>query len=838
MKSFVLTEGWSITQIDNFDVEAKEMASVIKGDTSYKAQVPGDIHHDLMAAGVIDDPYYSDHSIECGWVTEKDWCYHTKFIVPEGFEDEQMKLLVSGVDVYGFIFLNGVRIGTTDNMFRSFKFDVKNLLKKENDLHIVLKSVKNSGCDFDKKDYFACFNTDRIFIRKAQCHFGWDWAPDFPATGIYQTVAIISEGNCAIEDVNVRTRIDGHITLFTILDRTIDRMKKSADKETKQALFNYEDASVNYQLRTTISYGDQTYVKTMPVQGNKNLLNIKVENPALWWPKGHGDQPLYAYTVELLDGEQQLDVYEGTFGIREVATVEEPKEDGGFSFQIKVNGKYIFAKGANWVPLDIMTGVIEEKKYRKAIDMALDANFNMLRIWGGGIYEKDLFYQLCNEQGIMVWQDFMFACSDIPDDQPWFSEHIIPEIEEQVKRLRNHPSVVMWCGGNEKTGSFGAMKSYGDNTFNYLIRGIVGHLDPTRYYAPSSPFSYTDYGNDLLSGDTHCNSYQPCLSTTMTDFRNVLAGYKTAFASEIAVQGSSRLKSLRKFIPEDKLWPTNDIWDLHFTRNPYDGTSKTFVGHQKSAASELFGDFSGVQDFVKKSMVMHSEFVRAEAEYYYARKETCGGAMFWMYSDVWPSGTWAIVDYYMEPKPAYYAAKRAFEPYQAIITQLEKGTVLRIVNDTLATITDTYTYGQKHINGTVIWEETVHTSTEANSAVEIAVLEYQKVQDSYLFCTTKTGQAVTYFPMLWKDIAWVEPKINIAIIESEAVNDGYKTVLKLTTDHYARTVKIDVMKPEVTYSDNFFDIEAGGSKPIEIVSEVPLTIEDIRLSHWLSEWDD
>lgn len=840
MKLLKLNKGWTITEMDYTNEDPDEFIFNPVDGKSYPAAVPGDIHHDLMKAGVIEDPYYSDNSLKCKWVTQKDWCYYNEFELPDGFIDEQVKLVLSGIDTYSVIYLNGKKIGTTNNAFRKYEFDIKDLIGRKNTLVIRLKSTRKEAEKFPVDGYFGCFNVERIFIRKPQCHFSWDWAPNFPAFGITDEVSIVSKGSCTIKDVNVRADIDGDVTFFVILDRRIDRLKEKAGMAEQRAFLGRRDEeSKDDRFLVIVSHEETRIEKEFPVQGHKNFFSLRIDNPKLWWPNGYGEQPLYNYSVYLLRNGTQIDVCHGYFGIRKVDIEQKPRKDGGLTYKIKINDRYIFAKGANWVPLDMMTGVIPDDKYRQAIDMAKKAHFNIFRVWGGGMYEKDIFYELCDRNGIMIWQDFMFSNADIPDNHPWFVDHIIPEIEYQVTRLRNHPCIVIWCGGNEKTGSYGELKSYGDRTSRYLLRGIAGHLDSTRPYTPSSPFSYTDSGNDRNSGDSHCNSYQPCLKTgEVENFRKQLAGYNTSFASEIAVQGSSRLKSLKNFIPADKLWPINDIWDLHFTRNPYDGIGTTFLQQQQQSAERLFGEIKGLEDFVKKSMTMHYEFIRAEAEYYRSNKNECGAAMFWMFSDIWPCGTWAMIDYYMEPKPAYYAAKKAFEPFRPIITQKSKGIVLSVVNDTMSEQEADLVYGQKKLDGQIIWQKEYKQTVCENCVVEVDLMPYESAEDSYLFCSMKNGINTTFFPGLWRDVQWPEPGLKVSVDYIINNNGTYEASLRIKSDKYARMVKIDVNNTDAEFSDNFFDIEAREEKRVVIKSGRSFSAEDIRISHWLSEWTD
>lgn len=827
----LLNESWKVRQIDSCNDVNIDYSRLLADRNWVEASVPGDIHDDLFKAGIIPDPYYSDNCVKCSWVTESDWLYYTEFTLPQGFKMKNTRIVFKGIDTFSEIWFNGTKLGETDNMFREFSFDISNIVKEDasNKLFIKIRSVKKTMKEYCTDNYFACFNTQRIFLRKAQCHFGWDWAPDFPGTGIWDDVVICSDDGHLINDVNIHSKIDGNVTF-----------KVELNKEKNKPGVKYDGG---YEVLVRIS-GKDELEKVFRVQGKKNVFNMKIADPKLWWPNGYGEQYLYDYEVVLLNYGQEVDRVCGTFGIREVRLIEEPQNDGDTTFQFEINKVKLTVKGANWVPLDSMTGIVKDEKYHEMILKAKQANFNTLRIWGGGIYEKDIFYELCDKLGIMVWQDFMFACSDIPDNHPWFVEKIIPEIEYQVKRLRNYTSLVYWCGGNEKTGNYGALKSYGDRTFHYTIRGICNDLDPTRPYGSSSPYSYTDLGNDFSSGDTHCSSYHTAVKHGIKASRETLDSFKVAFASEIAVQGPSRMSTLKKFIPEEKMWPVNDVWDLHFTRNPYDESGTTFIQQQLLVAEDTFGAHSNVDDFVKKGMTVHAEFVKSEAEYHRVRKEECGGIMFWMYSDVWPSGTWALVDYYGVEKPAYYAAKRIFAPVVVTIQSIDKKMKVHIINDTLKEIAGKVEVGQVTINGNVLWTEKIdNVSISANSAVEITEISDRIVDDgdSYLFARlVNDGKVIKnlYFHNLWKDIEWSDPCLTSRVLYYTKYRETYKACIEVSAEKFARMVNINLLEGSAVYiSDNFFDMESGEKKIIEITSDKPFDVNKLRIDHWLTEWN-
>ena len=514
-------------------VNGKYSAKVCDTSKWINVNVPGDIHPALQKAKRIPDPFLDLNTEECEWTSHKNWWFRQEVKIPKSFGSDRINLIFDGVDTYATLYLNGKKTGEMANMFRQYTFDItdKVLLGQKNSIAICIHATKEVIEARDTSKYFACFYTPRIFARKAQCQFSWDWAPHLPSLGLHRNAAIkaVKPGN--IENVFVRSNIDGQVHMLIKLDEAIRALIKKND---------------NLALAVTVSHGGKTFKKKVVASGIKNIANLNIPNPQLWWPNGYGKPNLYTYSIELLNKAKVLDKKTGTFGIREVELVQKPNGSNTHKFLFKVNGKVIFCTGANWVPADCFPGTIPKDHYEHLIRLTQEANFNMLRVWGGGIYEDDFFYQLCNEKGIMVWQDMMFACSDIPEGDTDFTMSLIPEFEYQVKRLRNHPCITHWCGGNEKTGSFGENINTGELVTHYLARGIIKDLCPDLDYTPSSPISITDIGNDPYSGDTHGGTYEEAFRDDIAKFRNHIDKKKTAFMSEFGLHGPVQMRSLKK----------------------------------------------------------------------------------------------------------------------------------------------------------------------------------------------------------------------------------------------------------------------------------------------------
>ena len=800
------------------------------------ATVPGDVHIDLMAADKLDEMYYADNIAKNAWTTETAWWYRREILVDE--LDTVSELVFKGIDTIANIYLNGEKIGRTENMFREYRFDVSDKLKvgESNELAVCIEPISIVMTEHDAEPYFACFNDHRIFMRKAQCHFGWDWAPNCPGTGIWEAVSIESYDKVNIDNLNINTNCSGAVSFFINLNATVQ-----------------EIGCDDLELRLTVNTPDGTQVAcdTWGATGIKNFRNVFVENPQLWWPNGMGEQPLYTYELSLLKAGEVCDSKTGRFGIREVELEEKPLGADKMGFAFIVNGEHCFCKGANWVPLDSFTGIITDDKYQHLLTLAQEANFNMLRIWGGGIYEKDIFYELCDELGLMVWQDFMFACGDVPDEHDWFVEEIRKEVVYQVKRLRTHTSLVYWCGGNEMISSFIQTSTSGDLLVDEVIPGILQTLDPYRPYRRNSPYSYVDDSRVPKSGDAHLSALGETFapdSKGFFDYRNCVNKIDSSFNSEFAIQGPGRRESFEKFMPKEHYWPIDDLWNYRITTNPYDHHDlRTFAEKQLALCQAFFGDPQDHTEFIKYGMTMHAESMWDEMFGYRSKRPFNSGCMFWMYSDPWPTGSWSVVDWYGLPKSAYYAAKRASRPLQIGWKNRpdESGWQLVACNDTLQSYEGTLQVGEESLTGDFKWDKTIKVVTPSNTSTvlaEVDAKEFSGASNAILFAELNCGdeqRSDVFFPNFWKEADWPEPKLEIHSIHEVA--QGVVDVT-LKAENFARCVHFEGINEgcadgvPVLVEDAFFDLRAGEIRTIRLKSAGPIATDGLRLQHWLTEW--
>lgn len=791
---------------------------IIGNDIEINANVPGDVVNDLYNCGIIDDPNYAKNLQKISWVFASDWIYRCRFDVDDDlFDKKRIYLYFEGIDTLSEIRLNGVELGTTDNMFLAYRFDVKKLLRRRgNELTVTI----HSSSDYirkqnDGKNYRTLFNKDRIFLRKAQCHFGWDWAPDMPGIGIWLPVWLNADDGERIDDVWISAQNDGNVAVTVTLDGDARGCSLCLEIDNKEIFAEVTDNAVT--------------------------LNALVESPRLWWPNGYGEPNLYEYRLTLFKNGEECDRKTGTFGFKQVRLLQDRLPNGRIGFCIEVNGVRIFVKGSNWVPCSSMTGAIEDSTYQKLLGFAHDANFNMLRIWGGGIYEKEIFFDLCDRLGILTWQEFGNSCSVIPAEiGEEMQNNMLEEAKYQIRRLRNHASLCIWCGGNEFM-PFRKVPDYyeysvGNQFVKETLRDLCKELDPEKIYLYNSPCTVETDEWDDESGDSHVGSMSEIIrSADYAGFRKIIASRPVQFLSENANLGSCRLKSLKKFIPHDELWPTSDTWDFHYLLLENDSGCENFVETEKALAKGFFGGFDGVEDFVKKSMIAHAEILVAEIDFARSNK-ACNGYMNWMYNDIWPCGTWSVVDSYFERKPAYYAMKRGFLPVRVVYVQTSEQDKVCLINDTAKTLCGKLMCEGKFLSGKVnaaIYSEVTclpYSTTEIIPAEDLGgdYLSMRFVSDD--------GEKVssTAFPHTWKDkrfrteIEWRVDKISQTLC-----------VVELDAKTYGRTVFIDHPQSEnLRFEDNFFDMESGEKRIIRISADKSFNMDLFSVKTFADTWDE
>jgi len=840
LKVWNLNGEWSLACYDYREI-MPQTADFGEPKMTLAATVPGDVHADLQKAGLLDAVFYSDNYLKAAWVPESDWCYIREFTVDR--LEARTELVFEGLDLYAVIYLNGQKVGETENALIPHHVNVDGVIREGvNTLAVYFRSVRKISAAFPKQNYGGCFDTARLFMRKAQCQFSWDWAPALPAVGIWQDVKMVTRAGHRILSHRFDTRLDGRVTLFFEIDG--EGAKWSGDEqefERKLISVDVPQAQRTYTVKLTVQNGDQTIEVEREFQDYREFFTFTVEDPQLWWPHDMGEQPLYPYTFAYYEDGVLSDEVSGRFAIRTVELNEEPRDDGedGLKCELLVNGERTFLKGGNWVPMDCFPGTVEDARYRRILEEAKLANVNAFRIWGGGIYEKDVFYDICDELGILIWQDLAFACAEVPVDHPGFLDLITVEIDTVVRRLANHPCIALWCGGNERNGCFGYFPCLGEELFLYTMRGIVNGLDPSRPYVDGSPYGYNHMGGRVRSGDHHTSAFNIGSTLDWNERRELFKTTVSGMATEVGCMGFPPMSSLKKYIPAEEMTHDSRVIDLHFVRNPHDGEGKGFLEKEYELANDMFGPCADFNDFAKKSACVQSEFVTLDTTFHRSRKGNCAASLLWMYNDCWPCGTWSVVDYYLEPKAAYYALKRACEPVAAVIAKRPDGLGAYAVNDTRADVVGTLTVGQMDTDGTVVFREVREVTAPALSSVK--VYDFSAVDttrpNSFVFVRFTSGDIATqqvWFFQNWKDITWEQPRLTVTAEQK----DKHHITVTLTAEKYTRFVRLQGLGDGVWYSDNYFDLLPEQKKTVVITAEKAISMDDITVDHWLTDWKD
>jgi beta-mannosidase len=822
------------------------------------SQVPGDVNQTLLEHGKIPNPHYNDQARESYWVTSKEWWYKLEFNVLKGYVNSNVDLCLDRVDGVTDIWLNGSYLGETKNAFRVHRFAIKGLLKdKSNILIIRFKSIDQllGGPRIPgPRMHENAWQGRGAFLRQPQYSFGWDWALSNPSIGLSGDVWLEINSEYRLKNVSIQPFVTGRVDF-----------EFEVTKDVKEAGYKIVLNVFGHGVKLEKEITRNTY---------KSYTSIFIEEPKLWFPNGNGEPALYNYSICLFINNTIVDTYEGKLGIRESEIVEEPfTEDGGegFSFWLKINREKIFCKGANWVPLEIWPVNAKPEQYEYYLKMAKEANFNMLRVWGGGIYEKDIFYNLCDELGIMIWEDFMFASSGYPVDL--LREEIIKEADYQIKRLRNHPSIVIWCGCNEDVYSWSWPEEQEDNSlqidftdtktddFNWevnrykddpqiytmILRGLVGKYGLGVPYIESSPQSRDDAGNAPNSGNSHISCWKYALFNSDGKPRNFRKHFEIvcSFDSEFCIQGPCSEKSFKKFMSPSNLWPPNETWVFHVQKG-----HANIPHHEQTLfiAGDVFGEIDSLQKYVKHGQATHIEMMRAEYESARRDYPNNGGTMVWMFNDCWPTANWSIIDYYKNPKPSYYAAKRSCSPLLPIVFERCGYLEFLFSNHTAKNIEVYLKYGRETLDGKTIWEKESTVKTKANSAVIFDKLNLNEAvctPDDFFYIDAEINEKplprVIYFPKGWKDIKWPSsPSINLEIQDKKCVNNTFETNIKITTDKFLRLFHIRYIgdkEENLLFSDNYFDLSAKSKRTVTLYSKHLLDLKDLEVGHWLTPWE-
>lgn len=802
MKRIELNGAWAAKGSDPYHLLPQEHRRVLEW---FSAQVPGTVHTDLLAQSMIPDPFYRMQELDVQWVENLQWQYKREFSVdPETMKERHIVLVAEGLDTYAEILINGRSVAKTENMFVEHRLNVKKFLKAgRNTIEVLLDSpvVRSKALEKKHGRLQVALEPHRVYVRKAQYSYSWDWGPKLTTSGIWRPIYLEAYSGPVLRNPFVKTT---------------ELKKKAATIE-----LSVEIEQFTTPVDVTVKIEGKTYSEETVRRARTSALrfSMPVAAPELWWPNGYGEQPLYTatFTIRRADGTESS--VSTTFGIRTIA-LEQEKDDEGRSFILLVNGERIFCKGADWIPSDNFIPRIPGTTYERLLTMAHDANMNMIRVWGGGVYEQDAFYEQCDRLGLLVWQDFMFACGEYPQT-PWFISLVNDEAEKAVTRLRNHPSLAVWCGNNECEWLFCTEnpgktpdEMTGAVLFRKILPGVVAKRDGSRPYWRSSPFG-AGFPNDESNG-THHQWHVWSFWKDFKEYENV----NPRFVSEFGFQAPANMRTWEEATrPEDRT-PQHPVIEHH--NKQVEGQERLF---RFQASHYTVG--KNFHDFVYRGQLVQANALKTAVEHWRRRMFRTSGIMFWQLNDCWPVSSWAVIDSALRPKASYYYAKRFYAKVLLSIRR-HNGTVeVWGTSDQRDRIQGTLQMKLLSVSGTVLYEHETAVQIKPNSSVRLAVLpeavtaaadRYECYAVAYLLSDGYSVSENRLFFAEPKHLHLPDPKLAWKVIEQS----GSVYQLGITAERFAKDVRVEIEGCDASFSDNYFDLDAGGLKVIHCTVPPPV----------------
>ncbi|QHW34819.1 glycoside hydrolase family 2 protein [Paenibacillus rhizovicinus] len=800
------------------------------GETAWREGiVPGSLLSDLAAAGegVFADPYWRDNEDRILPIFDHDYEYARSFsLCSEDAAKPDKILRFEGLDTLAEVEVNGVRVLTSDNMFRTYEISVDDVLREgDNTIRVVFRSPV--AYMTEKQAEQPLFGIPMVVpgythLRKAHYMSGWDWGPKLPDCGIWRSVTLICDAKAALSDVRIRQiHQNGGVQV-------------AIELETGEA--GESAANSGQAAKVTLTAPDGTAsVHHAAVANGTAALTIAVDKPKLWWPNGFGEQPLYRIAVVLNGGgEQELDERSFTIGLREL-TVNTEADQWGNAFAFRVNGVDIFSMGADYIPEDNLVGRLSAERTERLIRDCVRANFNTIRVWGGGFYPDSYFYELCDRYGLVIWQDCMFACGVYPLNEA-FMDNSMREVEDNVKRIRHHASLGLLCGNNEIEMFFedGRIANTEENRnaytlfFERMLPDAIGRLAPDTFYWPGSPSSGGDFyeTNGENHGDGHYwdvwHGNQPFTAYRQTYFR---------YMSEFGFESMPHYKTIEAFTePEDRNL-FSYVMECH-QKNP--------AGNQKilTYLSETFRYPKDLDSLAYASQLMQGEAMLYGVEHWRRNRGRCMGALYWQLNDCWPTLSWASLDYFGRWKALHYMAKRFFSPL--LLSACEEGTQasLHVTNERLEPASGTVRWALRTLSGETI--EQGETSFEAAplSTQAVAELDFsatldtiERKRNAYLSFKlvgadgeTSSQGCVFFVPAKYLNL--VQPELGIRLEEQ-----ADRFVVKLSAAAFAHSVELGFRTLDGVFEDNYFMLSAGEERQIVLEKadlSRPVRLEELQ----------
>ncbi|MEU6010020.1 glycoside hydrolase family 2 protein [Streptomyces sp. NPDC047453] len=737
LRATPLTEGWILRHPDD-------------ASAALPAAVPGCVHTDLLAAGLIPDPFLGRNEADVAWVGRREWIYERR--LDTGSEHERTDLVFDGLDTAAEITLDGGRLGRVRNMHRSYRFDVTgrrgNLTVRFDSAYTEAEAVRARVGERP-----SAYAEPFAHIRKMACSFGWDWGPTLVTAGIWRPVRLESWSTARIDRVR---------PVVTVEDGTgVVEVHIGVERTRAEAQLAVEAQVGGVRARAA-------------VDGTAGVVRLRVPDADLWWPRGYGGQPLYELELTLLHGTEVLDARRHRIGFRTVE-LDTSADEHGSGFTLVVNGERLFARGVNWIPDDVFPSRITCERYRERLGQAAAAGVDLVRVWGGGIYESEDFYDACDELGLLVWQDFPFACAAYPEEQPLRGE-VEAEARENVVRLMPHPSLVLWNGNNENLWGFRdwgweprlAGDSWGEGYYLGLLPRVVAELEPTRPYTAGSPWSgsWAHHPNDPAHGTHH--SWEVWNRRDWADYRlNV-----PRFVAEFGWQAPPAYATLRRALPGEELAPDSPGM-LHHQKAD-DGNGKLERGLAPHFAPPE-GDFDRWHYLTQLNQ---ARAVAAGIEHWRSHWPVCAGTVVWQLNDCWPVTSWAAIDGDGREKPLYHELKRLYADRLLALRARDGGLVLAAVNQSAAPWAAELTLRRMNVAGEVVASTRTALRAAARTVADVAVPpELVPNGPKEFLVADAAGLRALHFPVPDRDVLCPRPEFDVSVAP-DAVTVTARTLVR------------------------------------------------------------
>ncbi|MFI6630626.1 glycoside hydrolase family 2 protein [Nonomuraea fuscirosea] len=719
------------------------------------AWVPGCVHADLLTAGLIPDPYQGLNELEVAWAGRADWRYETALAAaPAGFE--RTDLVFEGLDTVATVLLDGEELGRTRNMHRSYRFDVTGRVRDGSALSVLFTSAyteaeaQRERLGARPNAYPEPFN----FIRKMAAGFGWDWGPTLVTAGIWRPVRLESWSTARLAQVRPLVTVTGGAGEASGGARADGRIEAHVELERTES-------GADRELTLTIEAGERTAIRTVPAGAGSAVAVLEIPAPDLWWPRGHGDQPLYECAVVLSDAAtgQVLDTWRRRVGFRTIELDRTPDEHGT-AFTFRVNGRPIFARGVNWIPDDALPARLTPERYRHRLTQAAEAGVDLVRVWGGGIYEDHAFYDACDELGLMVWQDFLFACAAYPEEQPLRGE-VEAEARENVVRLAPHPSLVLWNGNNENLWGFRdwgwepelAGESWGEGYYLGLLPRVVADLDPTRPYQAGSPWSgsWDRHPNDPAHGPSHFWEVW-----NRRDYTGYLDDVPR-FAAEFGWQAPPVHATLRESLGDDQLDAASPAMLHHQKAEDGNGKLARGLAHHFTAPA-------GFDHWHYLTQVNQARAIATGVAHWRSHWPLCAGTVVWQLNDCWPVTSWAAIDGQARPKPLYHELRRLYADRLLTFQVRDDARVLAVDNQSPEPWRGSALVRRLRADGTALAEERVPFEVPARTValLPLTVAEFKDASEELLVAEAD-GLRDVVLGRPDKDFAYPAPDLDLRL---------------------------------------------------------------------------